>query len=127
MSRYSISQIYNLGTGDGRGNLAERSSVSFAIIDNLEDELLEEFSTMEAAEYRLEQILGIVSVTHFVCPTCTAESGEWCFRWRTDRDGVRYKEVMGGSLLTCPDRLRLTEGHNREIRELDRAVKGDDQ
>jgi hypothetical protein len=110
--------MFSLGVGDGRGGIAEPSSVTYLVIDNMTDDILGEYSSEHQAQHHLEQLMGVVGVAHFACPTCKAESGEWCFRWRTDRNGERYKEVMGGALLTCPDRLRLTEQHNKEIQEL---------
>lgn len=118
MPRYTISQFFTLGRGDGHGKVIEKSSLSYAVIDNVNDEIVAEFETEAQAQDRIDSLIGLVGVAEFACPTCGAESKEWCFRWRTDRDGTRYKEVMGGSLLTCPDRLRLTQEHNRQAQEL---------
>ena len=104
MARYSISQFWTLGTVDAHGKRDESSSMTYAVIDNLTDEVISEHVSYEQASHHLDKLIGLVSVTHFACPDCEAESGEWCFKWRRDSDGERYKEVMGGSLLTCPSR-----------------------
>ena len=47
--------------------------MSYAIIDNVTDEVLEEFSSEPAALRRLDEMMGLVSVTAFDCPTYRAD------------------------------------------------------
>lgn len=52
---------------------------------------------------------GIVSITHYPCPYCHAEPGEWCYE-RPNAKGTYHPS------LAHTQRRHLTIEHNRAVR-----------